>query len=307
LEKKGAARRELGAREEGLAADTATEIAGGITDQTVAEITVDGQTKLLTPAQARMFLESLAGCGHCFPAGTRVATRKGGVSIEKLHVGDTVLAEDPKTGTVESERVLRVIHRPVSPLIALDQGDGSTFKVQPSHPFWVDHGRGLRGAGWLDAGHVQPGDRLRTVSGTDIVVVRVRRNAGRAVVYTLTVAHDHTFFVDTARVLVHNSDSCLDIKALLMPEGKLIGTPGSGRGVRDVAGGTPAAQQLFDKLSSGGRDVTPAGFGGDGGGKLVQLPDGGFVSIRYVSKPGDAAIDISGVPGIIFWRIHFGL
>ncbi len=35
--------------------------------------------------------------------------------------------------------------------------------------------------------------RLRTADGKDITVPRERWNVGRAVVYTLTVAHDHTF------------------------------------------------------------------------------------------------------------------
>jgi len=278
-----------------------------VTSETTARVTVDNEVHTLTSAETRAFLDDIISLCRCFPAGTKVATRAGSVAIEKLHTGDQVLSENPKTGKVEQERVEAIIVRPVSSLIAIDLSDGSTLKVQPDHPFWVDEGRGLHGSGWLKAGQLRLGDRLRTANGKHVVVVRMHQHAGRAVVYTLTVAHDHTFFVGFARVLVHNSDSCLDIKALLMPEGKPIGTPGSGRGVRDVAGGTSAAQQLFDKLSSGGRDVTPAGFGGDGGGKLVQLPDGGFVSIRYVSKPGDAAIDISGVPGIIFWRIHFGL
>jgi len=39
------------------------------------------------------------------------------------------------------------------------------------------------------------------------MVVGLRRNVGHAVVYTLTVAKDHAFFVGSARVLVHNA-SC---------------------------------------------------------------------------------------------------
>jgi len=40
------------------------------------------------------------------------------------------------------------------------------------------------------------------------MVVGLRRNVGEAVVYTLTVAKDHTFFVGAARVLVHNASGC---------------------------------------------------------------------------------------------------
>ena len=49
----------IGAREEGLAADTARGIEAGITDQTVTSITINGETRLLTPTQARAFLAAL--------------------------------------------------------------------------------------------------------------------------------------------------------------------------------------------------------------------------------------------------------
>ena len=61
--------------------------------------------------------------------------------------------------------------------------------------------------GWQWAGHLRTGDHLRTATGVDVVVTGLRYNVGHAVVYTLTVAHDHTFFVGTVRVLVHN---CMD-------------------------------------------------------------------------------------------------
>ena len=38
-----------------------------------------------------------------------------------------------------------------------------------------------------------------------VTVVGLRWNVGDALVYTLTVANDHTFYVGSARVLVHNS------------------------------------------------------------------------------------------------------
>jgi len=63
----------------------------------------------------------------------------------------------------------------------------------------------------LEAGRLRVGDRLREADGAEAVVAGLRRNVGRAVVYTLTVARDHTFFVGSARVLVHNA-TCSYIK-----------------------------------------------------------------------------------------------
>jgi len=167
---------------------------------------------ILERSQAQRFLDGISCAvsalpALCFPAGTRVATPKGERAIDRLRVGDLVLAEDPKTGKVEAERVTATIAHPASPLLALDLSDGSSIRVQPNHAFWVDGGPGLRRAGWLQAGQLRPGDRLRTAGGKAVTVVRVRWNVGSAPVYTLTVARDHTFFVGRAQVLVHNADN----------------------------------------------------------------------------------------------------
>jgi len=156
-------------------------------------------------------------CGQCFPGGTLVPTRTGSTPIDKLRVGDRVMAEDTKTGKVQAEPVVRVIVRPVSSLLELDLSDGTRLKVTASHPFWVTGGRGLRGSGWLLAGQLRAGDRLHTMRGHDVTIVRVRHDVGWAIVYTLTVAHDHTFFVGADAVLVHN-DNIPDSVCQLVPQ-----------------------------------------------------------------------------------------
>lgn len=100
---------------------------------------------------------------------------------------------------------------PVLPMVAVALGDGSTIRATADHPFYVDAGGRRAEAGWVPAGQLLPGDRLRRVGGADATVAGVPRDAGRAVVYTLTVANDHTFFVGTAGVLVHNSGPCPDV------------------------------------------------------------------------------------------------
>ena len=157
----------------------------------------------------RLFRKVVDACSTCLPAETEVATPRGHIAIATLRVGDTVLSEDPKTSVVEPEAVQAVLDDGVKPLIALDLSDGSTLKVTADHPDGVVGGGSLDHPGWLEAGQLRPGDRLRTAGGRDVAVLAVHWNAGEAHVYTLTVARDHTFFVGSARVLVHNSEgSC---------------------------------------------------------------------------------------------------
>ena len=170
-----------------------------------------GLGKLATEALAEGVASGrLAGggspCGLCFPAGTLVATPAGEKPIEQLHTGDTVLAEDPKTGKVEAERVVATIVHLVSELASVGLSDGSAVTVTADHPFYVDASAVRKEAGWVQAGDLRVGDRLRDASGRDVGVIGVRYNVGRAVVYTLTVATDHTFFVGAAHVLVHNTN-----------------------------------------------------------------------------------------------------
>jgi len=145
-------------------------------------------------------------CAACFAADTLVATPDGLQPIQRLHVGQLVLSEDPQTGKVEAEPVQAVLADPVSPLLAVELRDGSVITVTADHPFWVDSGLRFVGPGWLEAGQLHPGDHIRSARGVDAVVVGLRYHVGRAAVYTLTVAKDHTFFVGTARVLVHNTN-----------------------------------------------------------------------------------------------------
>ena len=101
-----------------------------------------------------------------------------------------------------------IVAEPVQPLLEVDLSDGSSVRATANHAFWVEGGPGLNGSGWLQAGQLKPGDQLRTTNGRDVTVLAVRWNVGEAVVYTLTVARDHTFFVGSAQVLVHNSRPC---------------------------------------------------------------------------------------------------
>ena len=197
---------DLGKRFASLVLGAAVGVLGGKFIGAVADVLRGEELFAAEATGDRVAIRALV-CDACFPAGTRVATVGGSVPIDRLHVGDTVLAEDTKSGKVRPERVLAVIDDGVKPTLALNLSDGSSLRVTANHPFYVDGGPGIAHPEWLAAGNLQAGDRLRTKGGKDVTILQVRYHAGYAHVYTLTVATDHDFFVGAAGALVHNQDA----------------------------------------------------------------------------------------------------
>jgi RHS repeat-associated protein len=87
---------------------------------------------------------------------------------------------------------------------------------------------------------------------------------------------------------------------ILMPGGSPVGSPGGKPTIRELPGGQPAAQDLFDQLAQRGTDVTPAKYPG----KMVELPGGDWVGLRPVSKSGPPTID-TNIKGIPITKIKF--
>ena len=52
---------------------------------------------------------------------------------------------------------------------------------------------------------MRPGDRLSRLDGGESTLVALRGNDGRSTVYNFTVDQDHTYFVGTGGIWVHNS------------------------------------------------------------------------------------------------------
>jgi hypothetical protein len=98
-------------------------------------------------------------------------------------------------------------------------------------------------------------------------------------------------------IFVHNSSgSSRPIDDILMPGGKPIGVKGTGprasARLREVTGGQTEAERMFQELTQGGNDVTPAGYPGT----LIELPNGrGTIGYRPASKSGPATIDVKAI------------
>ncbi len=133
-----------------------------------------------------------------FDAGTPVLTPGGLVPIQTLQSGDLVLAYDEATGATGVYTITgRAAHLDPA-IVTLTIGD-ETIATTPEHPFYTAAGE------WVPAGQLAVGDRLRRVDGGDGLITALRLVARPEVMYNLTVAGAHTFFVGEEGWLVHNA------------------------------------------------------------------------------------------------------
>ncbi len=136
--------------------------------------------------------------GHsCFVPGTPVWTVTGIVSIEKVQIGDWVLAQDVNTGELAYRPVANVTKGPPLPLVEIHTGD-ETIRCTYGHLFWVS------GTGWRMAKELKVGDRLHTTKGT-LAIDNVEKT-GEASCHNLIVPEFNTYFVTDKQILVHDID-----------------------------------------------------------------------------------------------------
>ncbi|MFP3967579.1 polymorphic toxin-type HINT domain-containing protein [Actinomadura fulvescens] len=130
-------------------------------------------------------------------------------AIDKLKVGDKVLATNPETGKTAPQTVLSTfasagVKNLVALTIDLDGGRGhktGTLTATDNHPFWLPDQKQ-----WTEAGKLKPGMWLRTSAGTHVQITGRKTRTGYQRVHNLSVDVDHTYYVAAAAtpVLVHN-------------------------------------------------------------------------------------------------------
>lgn len=133
----------------------------------------------------------------CLIAGTPIWTDRGTVAVEKMHVGDRVLAQDPASGELAYKPVLRTTVRPRSALVHISLPE-ETIVASGGHPFWI------AGKGWVNARHLETGMLIHTVTGTvPVIKVEIDEN-GRQPVYNLVVEDFHDYFAGNSHLLLHD-------------------------------------------------------------------------------------------------------
>lgn len=142
----------------------------------------------------------------CLVAGTPVWTERGLVAVDKVCIGDKVLAKDVTTGELAYKPVLKTTVRPAASLMKLEIGN-RTISLTKGHPFWIS------GRGWTKAKDIQKGMYLHDVTGTTAVMPVGKAKPEKT--YNLIVADFHTYFVGEAKVLSHDNTPIEPTSALV--------------------------------------------------------------------------------------------
>ena len=158
-------------------------------------------TEMLTPTSTHH---------GCFADGTKVWTLAGPLAIERIRVGDRVLAQNPISGELDYKVVMQTTlgHQV---MIAIGAGDEPIIATK-GHVFWVS------GVGWRMAKDLKVGQRLHTLTGW--TEIRSLDPVAEADTHNLVVADFGTFFVGDERLLVHDITMLQPTKALVPGQGE---------------------------------------------------------------------------------------
>jgi hypothetical protein len=149
-----------------------------------------------TPGYAGRYNSDGSRALSCFGAGTLVWTKTGPREIEKIEIGDMVLAQNVDTGQLEFKPVMGRTVRPPSKTLKVSCG-ADALETTLGHPFWV------AGAGWRMAKELGEGAILHGVNGP--VRIDAIEPLEEAEAYNLVVADSNTYFVGKSGILVHDN------------------------------------------------------------------------------------------------------
>ena len=132
---------------------------------------------------------------ECLVADTLVWTASGPQPIEKIRVGDMVLAQNSESGELALRPVLRTTTRPKGQTVKFTAGQES-FEASGGHVFWVS------GDGWRKASELASGMVLHTVHGPARVSSVEKGKVAET--FNLVVADYSTYFVGRQKILSHD-------------------------------------------------------------------------------------------------------
>ena len=156
-------------------------------------------------------------CGNCFKAGTLVLTSEGHKKIEDIQVGDKVWAYDEKSQSKRLKKVVQVFQNKTKKWLHIHINQEEII-CTPEHPFYVINPKEvptLQFEGresfkyegeWVASKDLKEGMQVLLANGkyATIEVVETEELDTFETTYNFEVEDDHTYFVGTASILVHN-------------------------------------------------------------------------------------------------------
>ena len=231
------------------------------------------------------------GGNACFAEGTTVSTPNGDVEIEDLKVGDVVYAYDPDQDQVTERRVETLFENYTFDWVYVTV-NGETIKATMSHPFWL-----ATESRWISASDLKPGSIVATRDGSFAVVrdVKIEHLSAPEATYNFAVERDHTYFVGSSGILVHNQTSTTPT-FVVDPSGQVFPVPPGSTGPTPVI--NPAGRQTGVAFTGGsgganGQVTTMRLMDPVTSGKY-QYPDG---YIKYTNSTGQGVDPYSGKTG----------
>jgi Pretoxin HINT domain len=181
--------------------------------------------------------------GACFLPGTLIHTQQGTKPIEQIEPGDWVAARNQYSKQSQWRSVLQVFASQDKEIVRVQvqHADGmrETISATTEHPFYVT------GNGWTGANALKAGDSLELLDGQRSLVLGVDPVEGRHVVHNFEVADDHTYFVGSRGIWVHNTSSVYDA---LKGGGEVADTAGAGPLTSGGQANTATGSQLNSQL-----------------------------------------------------------
>ena len=150
---------------------------------------------------------------ECLAGGTPILTQRGPIAIERIRIGDLVLAKHFDTGEVRFQPVLRTTTRAPEPLIRITLAENAAGKSQVirasgGHPFWVS------GKGWVRARELTAGSRLHGLERfIDVKEVEFEEKPTKT--FNLVVSEFHSYFVGPEAVLSHDNSLVQPIQSVV--------------------------------------------------------------------------------------------
>ncbi|MFQ3936412.1 polymorphic toxin-type HINT domain-containing protein, partial [Leptospira borgpetersenii] len=136
----------------------------------------------------------------CFVEGTLVLTGRGLKTIERIKVGEEVLAYDPKTETQTFKSVVRLFQNETEELVKIKFGNDMEVVTTPGHRFFTDN------RGFVLAGELTKEDLLFDKSEQSVRIHTIEKETlkEKTRVFNFEVADYHTYYVSEECILVHN-------------------------------------------------------------------------------------------------------